>query len=61
MKQNIGKTFQMIVNANSIVQHVTEVKHEIIILVNTCVKKYFTCKKIIVGIVAHVFMRIVVV
>ena len=48
----------MIVNANSLV-HVTQIENEIVINVNVSVKSIVHAKKIIVGIVAHVFMRIV--
>ena len=50
--------FQVIVNANSIVQHVIRMKNRII-HVNVNVKIIVSAKKIIVGILAHVFVGIV--
>ena len=49
----------MIVNANSIVQYVIQIKNEITKHVNVHVKVIVSAKKIIVGILAHVFVRIV--
>ena len=49
----------MILNANSIVQFVIEIKKGIIKHVNVNVKIIVRAKKIIVGILAHVFVRIV--
>ena len=49
----------MIVNANSIVQYVIQIKNEIIKHVNVNIKIIVGAKKIIVGILAHVFVRIV--
>ena len=46
----------MIVNANSIVQYVIKIKNGIINHVN--VKIIVRAKKIIVGILAHVFVRV---
>lgn len=51
--------FRVIVNANSIGQHVIQIKNEIIINTNASVKIIVTAKKIIAGILAHVFLRIV--
>ena len=48
----------MIVNANSIVQHVIEIKNGMINL-NANVKSIMLTKKITVGILAHIFVRIV--
>ena len=48
----------MIVNANSIVQHVIQIKNEIIKHVNVNVKVIIIAKKIIPRILAHVFVRI---
>ena len=48
----------MIVNANSIVQHVIQIINEIIKHANVNVKNIVSAKKIIVGILAHVFVRI---
>ena len=53
--QNI---FHVIVNANSVVQHVIQIKNGIIKHVNVNVKCIVSAKKIIVGILAHVFVRI---
>ena len=49
----------MIVNANLIVQHVIQIKNRIMIIVNINVKNIAPVKKIIVGILAHIFVRIV--
>ena len=49
----------MKVNANSIVQHVIEIKNGIIKHVNVNVKIVVRAKSIIVGILAHVFVTIV--
>ena len=54
--QNI---FHVIVNANSIVQHVIQIKNGIIRHVNVNVKIIISVKKIIAGILAYVFVRIV--
>ena len=54
--QNI---FHVIVNANSIVQYVIQIKNGIIKHVNVNVNIIVCTKKIIVGIPAHVFVRIV--
>ena len=48
----------MIVNANSIVQYVIHIKNGIIKHVNVNVKIDVSAQKIIVGILAHVFVRI---
>ena len=48
----------MIVNSNSIVQHVTQFKNGINKHVNVSVKSIVRAKKFIVGILAHVFVRI---
>ena len=47
----------MIVNANPIVQHVLQNKNRIIKHVNVNVKVITSMKKIIVGILVHVFVR----
>ena len=52
------KIFHVIVNANSIVLHVTQIKNGITKLVNVNVKTIISAKKIIAGIIAHVFVRI---
>ena len=49
----------MIANANSIVQHVIQKKNGIIKHVNVNVKVIKSVKKILLGILAHVFVRIV--
>ena len=48
----------MIVNASSIVQHVIQIKNRLIKHSNENVKTIIV-KKIIVGILAHLFVRIV--
>ena len=50
--------FHVTANANSIVQHVIQIKNGIIKHVNVNVKIIVRAKKIIVGILAHVFVRI---
>ena len=47
----------MIVNASSIVQHMIQIKNGIIINVYVSVKRIAGAKKIIVGILVHVFMK----
>ena len=49
----------MIINANSIVQHVIQIKNRTIKHVNVNVKIIVREKKIVIGILAHVFMRMV--
>ena len=49
----------MIGNANSIVQHVIQINNGIIKHVDVNVKTIISVKKIIVGILAHVFVRTV--
>ena len=49
----------MIVNANSRVQHVIQTKNGIMINTNAIVRGTVDVRKINVGIVAHVFVRIV--
>ena len=51
--------FNAIVNGNSILQHVVQIKNGIIKHVNENVKANIRAEKIIVGILAHVFMSIV--
>ena len=48
----------MIVNANSIVQYVIQIKNGIIKHVNVNIKIIISAKKIIAGILAHAFVRI---
>ena len=50
--------FHVIVNAISIVQHVIQIKNRIMKHVNVNVKIIINTKKITVGILAHVFVRI---
>ena len=50
--------FHVIVNANSITQHVIQIKNVIIKYLNVNVKIILSVKNIIVGILAHVFVRI---
>ena len=54
-KKNI---FHVILNANSIVQHVIQSKNGVIKHVNGNVKIIISAKKIIVIILVHVFVRI---
>ena len=48
----------MILNSNSIVQNVVQLKNVIKTYINVDVKINVSSKKIIVGILAHVFVRI---
>ena len=48
----------MIVNANSIVQHVIQIKNGIRKLVNVNINIIVHAKRITVGILAHIFVRI---
>ena len=57
--KTIGKHIHVIVNAISIVQPTIQVKIEITKHVNVSVKTIVNAKKIILGILAHVFVRIV--
>ena len=56
--KTLVNTLHIIVNANSIVQHVIQIKKGIIINVNKSPKSIARAKKIIFGILAHVFVRI---
>ena len=49
----------MIVNPNSVVQHVIQNKNGMLKHVNMNVKIIISVKKIIAGILAHVFLRMV--
>ena len=51
--------FHAVVNAISMVHDIIQNKNEIIKLVNVNVKIIISAKKIIVGILAHVFVKIV--
>ena len=53
--KTMTKIFHVNVNANLIVQHVIQIKNGIIKHVNVNVKIIISAKKIIVGILAHVF------
>ena len=48
----------MIANANLIVQFVNQIKSGIMIYINASVKSNMHAKNILVGILAHVFVRI---
>ena len=50
--------FHVMVNANSIVQHVIRIKNGIIQHVNVNVKIIVSTKQIILGTLPHVFVRI---
>ena len=52
-------TFHVIVNANAIVQHVIQNKNGITKPVNVNVKIIVSAKKVIVGVLGHVLVRIV--
>ena len=54
--QNI---FDMIINPNSMIQHMIEIKNGLMTNVNMSVKNIALAKKIIAGILVHVFMSIV--
>ena len=56
--KTLVNTLHIIVNVNSIVQHVIQIKKGIIINVNKSPKSIARAKKIIFGILAHVFVRI---
>ena len=62
-KKNEAKTitniFHVIVNANSLVQHVVQIKNGIMKHVNVSVKIIAHAKKIITGILAHALVKIV--
>ena len=57
--QHCLNIFHVIVNANSIAQHVVQIKNGIIINANANVKSISRAKKIIVGILPHVFVSTV--
>ena len=54
--QNI---FLVIAEANSLVQHVIKIKNRITKHVNVSIKFFVSARKIIVGILAHVFVRMI--
>ena len=49
----------MIVNASSEVQHIVQIKSEIMMNANASVKNIVRAKKIMVGILSHVFVGMV--
>ena len=49
----------MIVNASSEVQHIIQIKSEIMMNANASVKNIVRAKKIMVGILSHVFVGMV--
>ena len=49
----------MIVNASSIVQHVIQIENGIKVNVNESVKRIKHAEEIIVGILAHVFVKVI--
>ena len=51
--------FHVILNGNSIVQHIIQITNGILINVNVSLKSVISAKKIIAGILAHVFVTIV--
>ena len=53
----VAEHIQVVVNGNSIIQHVIQNKNGIIKHVNVTAKIFISQKKIIVGILAHVFVR----
>ena len=53
------KIFHAIVNVNSVVQHVIQIKSGIMRHIDVSVKIIVRAQKIIVWILAHVFMRMV--
>ena len=57
--KSILNKFCVIVNANLMVPHVSQVKNGIIINANVIVKSVARAKKIKFGIVTHVFVRII--
>ena len=51
----------MIVNANSMVYHILRIKNGIMKQVNVSAKVIVHAKKIIVGILAHVFVKMMII
>ena len=51
--------FHVILNGNSIVQHIIQITNGILINVNVSLKSVISAKKIMAGILAHVFVTIV--
>ena len=56
--QNI---FHMLLNTNSIVQHVIQIKNKVMKHASVNVKIIISAKKVIAGILAHVFLRIAII
>ena len=56
--KTLTKRIHVIVNANSIVQHLIQIKNGIIININASVKSIVRPKQIIVQILAHIFAKI---
>ena len=56
--KTLTKRIHVIVNANSIVQHLIQIKNGIIININASVKSIVRPKQIIVQILGHVFVKI---
>ena len=51
----------MLLNTNSIVQHVIQIKNKVMKHASVNVKIIISAKKVIVGILAHVFLRIAII
>ena len=51
--------FHVILNANTIVQHVIQIKNGIINYINVNIKIIVHAKKIIAGMLAHVFVSMI--
>ena len=58
-KDEVQQRFRVIVNANSIVQHKIQIRNGIIKHANVNVKVIISAKRIIVGILALLFVRLV--
>ena len=58
-KDEAQQRFRVLVNANSIVQHIIQIKNGIIKHANVNVKIIITTKRVIVGILALLFLRLV--
>ena len=56
--KTMRKHIHLIINANSIAQHVIQIKNEMMKHVNVNAKIVISAKKIIVGILVYVFVRI---
>ena len=53
--------FHMLLNTNSIVQHVIQIKNKVMKHASVNVKIIISAKKVIAGILAHVFLRIAII